>query len=85
MHNVEVIYEMLDLSPEEVYKKIFLMRGITIKNKLSIIASCLNDQKELDLHGKDLKNRCKAIKKAAQSLATLVAKTRIKDEQIHLL
>jgi len=83
MPNVEVIYQLLDLSPEEVYKSLFTMRGITIKNKLSIVASCFNDQKEIDIHSKDPKDRNRTIKKAAQSLATLVAKTRIKDEQIH--
>ena len=76
VHN---IYSLLDLSPEETYQRVFYMRGITIKNKLSIVAGCLNDFKSLSLNGTDPKDRNRTIKKAGQSLQQVVAKARIAD------
>jgi hypothetical protein len=76
---VQEIYSLLNLNPEEVNNKVFSMRGISIKNKISIIVSCLNDNKSICLNHKDPKDRYRAIKKAGQSLQQLVAKTRITD------
>lgn len=76
---VREIYNLLNLSPEEVYNRVFDLRGITIRNKLSIIAGCLNDNKSVSLEGKDPKDRNRSIKKAGQSLQQIVAKNRIAD------
>lgn len=80
---VQKIYNLLDLSPVDTYNEVFALRGINIRSKLSIIAGCLNDQKEVDNNKRDPKNRHRAIKKAGQSLQELVAKNRIKDNEIH--
>lgn len=82
---VQKIYNLLNLSPAAVYYELFLLKGITTKLKLSIIAGCLNDQREIDNNGRDSKNRNRAIKKAGQSLQELVAKIRIKENAIHQL
>ena len=73
------IYSLLNLNPEQVSNKVFSLRGISIKNKISIIASCLNDNKSICLNNKDPKDRYRTIKKAGQSLQELVAKNRIAD------
>lgn len=80
---VEKIYHLLDLCPVDTYNEVFALRGMNIRSKLSVIAGCLNDQKELDNNKRDPKNRHRAIKKAGQSLQELVAKNRIKDGEVH--
>jgi hypothetical protein len=82
VERVQKIYSLLDLSPADTYNEIFALRGINIRSKLSIIAGCLNDQKELDNNKRDPKNRQRSIKKAGQSLQELVAKNRIRDGEV---
>jgi len=72
--NVEAIYSLLNRTPEEVYNEIFEMRGITIRNKLSIAASCMNDEKAIANGEPDPKDRHRTIKRAGKSLQQLVAK-----------
>jgi hypothetical protein len=43
------VSNLLNLEPREIYHKIYDMRGITNKHKLTIIHACLECQKNLDL------------------------------------
>lgn len=80
---IEAIYTLLRLCPEDVYNKIFKIRGITIRNKISIVAATLKDQKFLESKKIDMKTRNRLIKRAAKSLEEYVAKYTIKNmEQV---
>lgn len=74
---IALLYAMQNESPKKIYQDIFNMSNITIRNKISIIASCLNDQKAIDNNEDDPKDRKRALKKAAQSLEQLIAKRAI--------
>jgi hypothetical protein len=60
--------------PAEIYNKIYNMRGISTRSKISIIAACLNDQKSIDLHDKDLETRYHVIYRIIKSLRKTINK-----------
>ena len=74
------VYNLLNYDPYLVYEQVFNIRGISIKKKLTIIASCLSDQRYITLAGTDPKNRQYTIKQAAKDLEKLAAKIRIANE-----
>ena len=73
---IEAIYTLLRLCPEDVYNKIFKIRGITIRNKISIVAATLKDQKFLESKKIDMKTRNRLIKRAAKPAPEVVVNQR---------
>lgn len=81
VNTIKELYSLVNKPSHEVYKKMFQIKKITIRTKLSIVAACLNDQKFYDNDRPDPKTRNGRLKKAAQSLEVLVAKKCISNMQ----
>lgn len=69
--SVELIQNLLNETPENVYHALFSMRGITNKLRVKIVERCLYDNKIMMNYSEDPKTRNSFIDKAAINVMSL--------------
>ena len=70
----EMLTQLMNMTPREVFVRLIDMRGVDIKHLKRMASKTLEDHINIQLHGEDTKIRNEVIQKAVDEVAKLIAK-----------